>query len=298
MTDHRSNSNGQDQTTGAPPGSAAPPAPHRMVPPFTAAMIERQLAWDQGARWLLVGGLALLLMPLFASMLLGLELDPGGATSPLAMIVLVIWFWLSLGQGAVTRRLGKITAMLDLDLPEAESELAAALKRRSLPRTIRMLLYHRLALLRHRQGRFAEVGAICHEMLSRPLGGAESVRTHLMLMLIESRLNCNDAAGAYQAMHAMYSQPRSLMETLQLTAMQTRYEVMLGYDEAALKDVEGKIRLAELMPAPQCGLMHAMLSAAAHRARRPALAHWLRQRTRLLCTPEQVAAMGHLLEGE
>ncbi len=299
MTDRPNQSNTDDDAgDSAVAASAAPRQPRAVCPPFSPQVLERQLSWDQGARWLLVVGLALLLMPLFTSMLLGVDIDAGGAVSPLALLVLAIWFWLSLGQGAVTRRLGQITALLDVNLAEAESQLAAALKRKALPRTIRVLLYHRLALLRHRQGRFAEVGSICHELLARPLGAADTVRTHLLLMLIESRLNCNDAGGAYQAMLALHSQPRSLMETLQLTAMQTRYEVMLGYDEAALKNLEIKVRLAELMPAPQCGLMHAMLAAAAHRSKRPALARWFRERAKLLCTGEQVAAMAHLMQYE
>ena len=273
---------------------APPSKPRTVCPPFSPQALERQMAFDQGARWLLVAGLALLLMPLFAATLLGIDVDAGGGVSPLALIVLAIWFALSVGQGAVNRRLARVTQLMDVDPAEAESELALALKKKALPRTLRMLLHHRLALLRHRQGRFAEVAAICHALLARHLGAAEAVRTHLLLMLIESRLNSHDAGGAYQAMLALHQQPRTLMETLQLTAMQTRYEVMLGYDEAALTDVEKKIRLAELMPAPQCGLMHAMLAAAAQRTRRATLAQWLRRRTLLLCTPQQVEAMGQL----
>ena len=63
-------------------------------------------------------------------------------------------------------------------------------------------------------------------------------------------------------------------------------------DDAVLDDVQRKVAMSELMPAPQCGAMHAMLAVAAQRAQRRPLGDWLHRRAELLCTQEQLAGLG------
>ena len=82
----------------------------------------------------------------------------------------------------------------------------------------------------------------------------------------------------------------SLQETLQLLALQTRYEVICGHDQHALQDVHRKVELSELMPASQCAAVHATLASAAQRQQHSQLANWLRRRAELLAAPAQLSS--------
>lgn len=113
-----------------------------------------------------------------------------------------------------------------------------------------------------------------------------------MLMLAEARLELRDLAGAWLALHALASTPVSLSEALQRMGLRARYEVMAGHDEAALDRAEEKIRLAELMPGPQCGAYHALLATAAQRVGRNDDHRRWWGRVELLCNPEQIAQLG------
>src|SRR5690606_3974932 len=81
--------------------------------------------------------------------------------------------------------------------------------------------------------------------------------------------------------------PLPLVEQMQRMALQTQYEVMLGYDARALHDLDRKLALAELMPPAPSGAWHADLAVAAERAEQSDLAAWLRHRAQLLCDPRQ-----------
>jgi hypothetical protein len=260
----------------------------RRCPPFSPATLRRDLLWDNSTRWLLAGAVFLLLFSSMLAPAMGDIYDEPAWVTPVILAIVGIWLWLSIANASVARRVGRITALLDEDPDAAEAELAAVMARKPLQRSVRFLLYHRLAILRSRQGRIDEASAICHAVLCHDLGSAESVRTHLLLLLTECRLNLSDPAGAYAAMIQLHQRKLQLLESLQLMALQTRYEVTLGFDAAALAKVGEKIRLSELMPAAQCGAVHAMLALAATRNKRPRLARWLRDRAELLCTPEQL----------
>lgn len=204
------------------------------------------------------------------------------------LAVLGVWMGISSISARVSRELPAITAAVEADPAAAQAMIDGHLHRRPLLRWVRLMLYHRLAVLRHRQGRFDQSAAICRAVLAQRMGPARQVRPHLLLMLAEARLQFRDPAGAYPALLELYATRLGLSESLQRLALQTRYEVMAGQDDAALHRTTQKIELAELMPAAQCGAMHALLATAATRARRDDLAHWLRARAELLCTPEQL----------
>jgi hypothetical protein len=278
-TDAALNDAALDETSSESDGKAPPPT----VPPFTPAMLRRQLAIDAVIRWGAVG--------VFAS---GLVLDAaagdelGFVASVLVVVALVGWVGLSMASARVAQALAAVTAMIDLDPRQAEALLAMSMRRKPIQRSIRLLLFHRLAMLRHRQSAYPEAAAVCHELLLRRLGAAERVRVHLLLLLVESRLHADDLPGAYIGLSELHERKLSLTERLQLVALQTRYDVAAGHDAAALARVGPTVRMAELMPAAQCGAVHDMLAGAADRSGLRELAAWLHTRADLLATREQM----------
>jgi hypothetical protein len=201
------------------------------------------------------------------------------------------WLGVSLISAKAWRRVVPILAMIDSSPELAEQEIASSLRRRPLHKPVRLMLYHRLAVLRHRQEQFSEVAAICRAVLARRSGAVKQVQAHLLLMMTESHLAINDLWGAYQALSELWRLPLGLTESLQRLALQTRYLVECGYDQHALEGLERKVPLIELMPAAQCGALHAILALAARRAQRHTLSEWLWRRAQLLCTPEQLAQL-------
>jgi hypothetical protein len=187
--------------------------------------------------------------------------------------------------------------MADQDPVGAEAILAAALQRKPLHRVLRLMLYHRLAVLRHRQERWGEAAAISQAVLRYRLGPAGAVRVHLLFLLVESRLNARDLAGAHAGLLELHAMPLGLAEVLQRTALQTRYEVAAGYDDQALSNLESKVQAAELMPALQSGGLHALLAEAAQHRGQMDLATWLQRRAELLLNPQELVRAGRLGRG-
>ena len=204
--------------------------------------------------------------------------------APLAL--LGSWLVLTQTTAQVGRVLPMLGVMIERDPAAAEQTLAKALSRYPVMRWARQLTYHRLATLRHRQRRFEESGEVCFALLGEPLRGpAAAARPHLLLMLVEAKLETGDLPGCYHALDALYRTRLSLVEALQRLALQTRYELMVGDHAAALRAGRQKIELAELMPPAQCGAMHAMLACAAHHTHQPHVAGWLWERARLITPP-------------
>ena len=294
-------------------------AKKQTCPVFTLATLQRQLAVDTAIRWTVI-------TLVVAYLLFGPQLEAVASTwSTLAAFALIV-IWIAMGvlNTRTAAKLPKITAMITQNPQAAESTLAETIGKRPLSSTVRLLLYHRLAMLRMHQQRFAETAAICHAVLSQKSKIAETprlahnaqpasnpdspswlssptvnqqTRTNLLLMLTEARLQCGDLTGAYIALRQLHDCRLSLIDRLQLMPLQTRYEIAVGYHTSALRGIHQKIQLAELLPAPQCGLMHALLATAANQAHQVILSDWLIKRAKLLCTPEQLQAVKHFPVG-
>lgn len=298
------------------------PLPAR-CPVFNPETMRRQLLIDAASRWA-VGGLVVMYVFYIFSDTLPTGSDSGASTL-IAMALIGVWFTLSISVNRAAKLLPQITAQIEPDPAEAESLLAQALARRALPPTLRLLLYHRLAMLRRRQGRHAETAAICQAVLSQrmnppratdaypshadPPSGKQGtgrgqaaggllgrprvggpVRAHLLLLLAEARLECRDALGTYLSLQQLHRCRLTLADLLQLLLVQTRYEIATGHTAAALRQVHRKTQLAEIMPPAQGGAIHALLAVAADRAGKPGLAQWLQCRADLLCAPGQLLA--------
>lgn len=276
-----------------PPDATESPATRRL-PPFAPSAFMWQLRRDAWVRRAIIAAV----LVVFAGLSVPMLQQAGGRaqavldstlTLPAVLLAIGAWLFLSMRSASVTRSLPEVSALIDANPDVAEGALADLLARKPLFRWVRLLLYHRLAVLRHRQRRFAEAAAVSQSVLAEPMGVAAQTRPHLLLILAESRLECRDVHGAYWALTQLYWTRLGLVEALQRLALQTRYEVMIGHDTAALRAVANKVEMAELMPAPQCGALHAMLAVAASRTEQTALAGWLWQRVDLLCEPAQAS---------
>ncbi len=277
---------------------------------FSPYTLHQQLLFDATIRWSIVTAIIAYLV--FSPVI---DANAPGWSTFLGFALVGAWLAMSFAASRVTHQIPHMTALIDTDPAAAERLLAANLRRIPLSRSIRLILYHRLAVLRHSQHRFPETAAICHAVLTHyppaltqrdPLsvptfgsgpalnapGLGSHVRSHLLIMLVDAHLRGSDLLGAYLGLTELHRLPLNLVDLIQRVVLQTRYELAAGHDHAVLRDVKQKVNLAEIMPPAQCGAMHAMLALAAKRTDHTTLAHWLQQRAQLLCSPQQLQAIG------
>lgn len=303
MNDHASQPDLPSGMTGSRPVSSPPST---RFPVFRPDDLKRELAIDAVIRWAL-------LTTVLVVVWLGWYTEPDNPTWTTPAMVLAFGGWLLVGTAGarVAQRLPQITMLVEQDTDAAEAQLAKAIGRRALPRSVRILLYHRLAMVRQRQGRYAEVAAICWTILTQRMSpgsirarqpvyssagidrpGHPTMRAHLLLMFGDAALRCWDTWSTYTALAQLHRQRLSLNDLLERLLLQTRYEVAMGHTQSCLHHLEQKVRLAELMPAQPCGLMHALLAIASKRAGHHVVSQWLDRRAELLCTPEQLSTAG------
>ena len=134
----------------------------RGVRVFEPGWLERQLRLDRWLRGLAGLGLA---VGFYVLLVGGGEGGEGGWGWLVALGLVVGWVWLTGSGVGVMRALPAVSLLIDSRPAEAETRLAGLLRRRALPGWVRLTLMHRLALLRHRQERFAESAAIAQTLL-------------------------------------------------------------------------------------------------------------------------------------
>lgn len=257
------------------------------LPTFTPRRLQRDLAVDGFLR---IGAMVLLFLAFFV--LLSVGLSRSLVTVVLALGVVVGWIGLNTVGARVAQALPGLTAILENDPDAGEAALAELMRKRALPRFVRLMLAHRWAVLRHRQQNYVESSAIAQTLLTTPRPGpAIGQRAHLLLILAEARLEMRDAAGAWFALVELGRTPLSLTEALQRMALRTRYELLVGKPTHALLGAGHKMRLAELMPAPQCGAFHAMLAVAAKQTGRDDWFARLWPKVELLCSEAEIQQM-------
>jgi hypothetical protein len=249
----------------------------RTCEPFDPRRLRRQMRTDVIVLWAVALAVGIALV---AAVQLGnSSLAAGGV---IVFATTLLWFAVNSVSAKTWHELRQITALIDHAPNHAEDRLAGALKRWPLQRSVRLLIHHRLAMLRHRQQRFAETATIGAAVLRYRMGNAERIRAHLLLLMAESYLILGQLDHAYATLHQLYGLQLNLVESLQRMALQTRYEISAGQDDQALRSLDSKIELAELMPATQCGALHAMFAIAARRSEQTTLANWLQQRAELI----------------
>lgn len=178
-------------------------------------------------------------------------------------------------------------------LGELEHALAASINRFTLYRTIRLMLYHHLAMLRQQQKRYDEAAYICHTLLFGDDGDARSsLRTRLLLLLADASLHRNDLASAHTALHELSLSRLDLGELLQTVALQVRYEAACGMHGQSVASLARKVVLAELMPPHAGAQTHTLLGAAALAQGFEHTGNWLRERAQLLGADLDAPATG------
>ncbi|MEM9416235.1 MAG: hypothetical protein AAGA29_12280 [Planctomycetota bacterium] len=266
--------------------SNTPTQPEPTLPPFDPATFNRQITRAAIVHRLAIGTT---LAMLAAILLVPALLDTEAQRLPTLLAVFLvpaIWLPITLTTQRVARLLPQVGATLTTDPERAEHLIANALNSRPVMTWARLLTYHRLAALRHQQRRFDETASICQHILSQPLTGpAAAAKPSLLLILTEAHLALGNLVGAYHTLSELHRTRLGLAGAMQRLALQTRYALKAGAYEHALDHGRQKMQLAELMPPPQCGVMHAMLAEAAKQTGRGKLAAWLWERAQLISPP-------------
>ena len=244
--------------------------------PFQAERLDRELSRDRLARYGVGIGLGITyVLTRFAS-----DDAPAGVVLALALF-LTIWIMFTVVVANVSRMLPRISGMLDSDPKTAETLIAHGLSRWPLNESTRLMLYHRLAVLRYRQHRYPEAADISAALLATHSSTIRPFRPHLLLIVAECRIRVRDLYGAYAAVSELRRIKLTLSESLQSMLLQTHYEILAGYTLEAVTGWRDKVEMAELMPAQQCGAMHELIAIAAQRQQLPELAAWLMERSQL-----------------
>lgn len=266
----------------------SPDAALPTLPAFDPLRLEGELRRDRTLR--LAAGLAVGLAVFCLLVVLPIRYgtNPDWGLLLAALLVLGVWVSRAVTNAKAAGAARGLLIAVELSPGQAEARLGHWLERRGLIDWVRLMLYHAWATLRHRQGRHAEAAALCGSVLGRSLGPGEAARPQVLLLLAESSLEAGEPWGAYFALAQLHGTPLTLNQLLQRLGLQVRYEVALGYDDAALFGWQRKAELAELMPGPLCGVTHAMLGLAADRCGQRKTASWLTRRAELLCDPAQL----------
>lgn len=262
--------------------STPSPAPLHTVDAVKPNDLQRQLQIDLTLRLLIMLGIPVVSIVLMAWF--NLSHDPLGFG---IMIMAGMWMLLNFISARAWSQVSNMAELFTISPDLAEARIATVLRYRPLARQVRLLSWHRLATLRHQQQDYQQTIAICQSVLANAMPNLPAIEQHLLLMLTEAQLACNDVHGAYMSLSELSRRPLSLTHSLQKLALQTRYMLEAGYNEQALDDLHNKVQMAELMPALQCGAMHVLLNIAAHRSGHADQAHWLDERARLLLSDDQ-----------
>jgi hypothetical protein len=245
--------------------------------PFNPATLEYQLNRDAVIRWAAIIGM------IFAYF--GVHMT-AGVVANLFMAILIglmtLWIAFNITTGTIARSLIKITAAIDSNPQLAETLVALGLRSSPLTSGTRLLLYHRLAVLRYRQKRYQETAELAAALIHIDDGSLRSVRANLLLILAECRIRSRDLTGAYYALGELVYLKLSLSESLQRLLLQTHYEVLAGHSLSAVTGWRDKIEMADMMPAQQASALHELVGLAAQQQDLAELGAWLLERSRLL----------------
>lgn len=211
----------------------------------------------------------------------------------------VIFFGLMLAWMALAYRTA-IGTRLAADSPaliasgqydEAERRIEQAVRSFVPSRAAKLTTLHHLAALRHAQRRWGESAELCRAILRfRPTASLGGVLRNSRLILADALLESGDVRGAHEAIAGLYTQRLALTEAMNLLVVQLDYESRVGVWEQMMQGVEGKIQMAELLPAERSARAQGMLALAAQRTGRADLAHFLRRRAELLTDVAELTA--------
>ena len=228
----------------------------------------------------------------------GLEAEGGGRRASLLVLIAGIAGWLAFVMEAVrlARQAQAGSVLLATgQLDRAESWLRGVMERFTFSVRAKLLAAQQLASLKFLQGGYADVVAICRELLRQRLSGLQGVAFNTRLMLADSLLNLERTQDAYDALRPIYDQPLSLSDRMKLLPIQLRYELAADHSATTVTDLPAKVQVAELMESDRAGLTHALLAEACRRESMPAQYAFLRERARLYTDLSPIAEKYPLL---
>lgn len=252
-----------------PPGNA-----------FDAQRLERQ--W-LAMRFLRIGLVAVVAAGWFAASLPGI----GQTVWPMVVLGagLVGWLIANARSGATARE-AIDSARRVIGGPatsELTEQIARVARRFTMYHAVRVMIYHQLAIVLHRQGRFDESSQVALALLALPGRSVDADTRHRLLMLLaDACLRRGDLWGAYGALSDLHHSRLDLPGALQLLELQTRYQVMCGDRAAILDALTRKVAMSELMPPAVSAALHRSFGRAAHALGHAHTAKWLDDRAMLL----------------
>lgn len=208
-----------------------------------------------------------------------------------ALLVAVAGTWMALSVGS---RRGQVLASMAAPLiasgqfDEAEQHIGQALRSFSLSRQGKLLSLHHLAMLRHAQRRWPEAVALCRALVDRNLGSLSPLGRSARLVLAEGLLELGELYGAHGALSELYRERLPLGEAVRLLSVQLDYEARVGAWHKMLDGLPAKLRVTELMPAPDAGRTHALLALAARRVGQADVEAFLCRRAGLLTDVQEL----------
>lgn len=226
---------------------------------------------------------AALKLGLIGGGLIALALVDGTGKAYVVTVFMAVWLMLSFKSARPSRLIADSPALISLGrYEEAEASLDEALRSFSMFRTVKLLSLHHLAVLRHKQQRWAEAAKLCQAVLGQRLGGLTSLSKPSQIMLADALVQLNDLPGAYAAITALYKHRLSLGEALQLMVLQLDYETRIGAWQNVFHNVEHKMAMCDLLPSPEAAKAQALMALAAKKLGQAAWSDYLRQRVELL----------------
>jgi len=259
-------------------------------------MLTVEAAISRFRRDLTLGTLLRVLFIGAATTALVLNVLPIAPFAGMVMLAVIIGVWSVLSYRSVKgSRIAAESPLLIASgqFEQAEHHIEEALTTFSIFRTVKMLSFHHLAVLRHAQKRYPETAMLCRTLLGQRLvGPLRTLSKPSRLMLAGALLEMNDLSGAYEALAGLYRERLSLGEALHLMSVQLDYEARIGAWERMLPRgaEQRRSELAELMPAAQAARAQALLGLAALKTARLSWAQWLRGRAQLLADAPQLVA--------
>jgi hypothetical protein len=194
-----------------------------------------------------------------------------------------LWLWLSLNSARGSRVAAESPLLIASgQFEEAERNIEQTVRSFSLFRAVKLQSLHHLAILRHAQRRWQESAALARALLGQRLGPLQPLSRSTRLLLADSLLEMNDLRGTYDALGALYREPLSLTEMLNLLAIQLDYSARVGAWQWMMQGAMSKVQLLELLPAPSSARAQSFMALAAKKIGRLDFSDWLRARAQLL----------------
>jgi hypothetical protein len=209
-----------------------------------------------------------------------------------------LWLWLGVNSARGSRVAAESPLLIASgQFEEAERNIEQTVRRFSLFRAVKLQSLHHLAILRHAQRRWQESAALARALLGQRLGPLQPLSRSTRLLLADSLLEMNDLRGTYDALAGLYREPLSLVELLNLLAIQLDYCSRIGAWQWMMQGVMSKVQLLELLPAAASARAQSLLALAAMKIGRVDFSDWLRARAQLLADVERLTSDRPMLKG-